>query len=432
MKQLVNTATFFASIGGLLCGYHISMMYGILKDTLNRWCIMILWIGCVLGALLISIPADRFGRRHSCMASSLLFIIGGLWQTLSEPTLVSRMPALFILGLAIGSMTMIVPLYVAEIAPKDRRGLLVSAQPFTIMLGMLLAYCVRNCMDPHQEVTWHIVFGLPTVLAAWMILGLSGMPSSPRWLMSRGRVDLAIRDLRRLRGQGGITIQQELDDIQDAIRLEQAHYTQSSFWQPLWIGMSVQLVPYMTGIYAILHPTVNPPLDTLWMMVGVGIAMLSSLLAALRIDRLGRRPLLYAGTTLMMVAILAKGILLAIHTSPTYTPAWIHLGIGYLFLIGYASSWGLVSWIYPTEIFPTRRRARALALTTAVHWLNHAAFATLTPSLLNAFHGWGAWILLVTLHFCLLVWLRQAVCETKGQSLDLCTPTHPLHLTKSL
>ncbi|RKP07078.1 general substrate transporter [Thamnocephalis sphaerospora] len=436
-----------SAMGGLLFGYDVGVISGVLimdsfnetfrfgSETERGFTVSILLIGALVGSLGVFYFADRFGRRRSCMGGSIVFIAGGLMQTFAD-SLPLLTAGRFISGLSVGVLSMAVPLYLSEVSPKEYRGMMVAMQQLAITVGILLAFCVNYGTERIDgDASWRIPFGVQNVFAIFMAAGMVFLPSSPRWLMSRGRVDQAMCALRRLRNSSGIMVQQELDEIQDSIRLEREigdgswkEVAVNGMWRRVLLGVCLQMFQQLTGINAIMYysPKIlsnagfSSHSVTLLVTAGAGVVnVLMTLPGMYLVDRVGRRVLLLLGAGIMAVAMAILGIMIAIYAPAFEAPAvpWVCLVMLYLFIVGFAPSWGPIGWIYPSEIYPLRIRAKAMSLTTASNWLFNAIVALAVPPSLAA-APWGPMIAFAALLVLMAIWVYFTLPETKGKSLE--------------
>ncbi|KAI8057223.1 general substrate transporter [Syncephalis plumigaleata] len=436
-----------SAIGGLLFGYDVGVISGVLvmdafketfvfsSETQKGLTVSILLIGAFVGSFCVFYVADRFGRRLACISGAIIFIGGGMMQTFAQD-LPLLMAGRFIAGLAIGVLSMVVPLYLSEVSPKEYRGLVVSMQQLAITIGILVAFFVNyGTASIVGDASWRIPFGLQNVFAFGMAIGMLFLPSSPRWLMSRGRVDQAAQALRKLRGDNGVAVQQELDEIQDSIRLEReigdggwGELSANGMWRRVLIGVMLQMFQQLTGINAIMYyaPAILQSAGfsersvTLLATAGSGIVnVVMTIPGMYLVDRTGRRTLLLGGAAIMAAAMTISGVMIAVYSPEFKVKAvpWVCLIMLYLFVAGFAPSWGPIGWIYPSEIYPLRIRAKAMSLTTSSNWLFNALVALLVPEFLAAV-PWGAFITFAIFLIIMAIWVYFMLPETKGKSLE--------------
>ncbi|KAI9591399.1 general substrate transporter [Syncephalis fuscata] len=385
---------------------HFKHTFPFSSETDKGLTVSVLLIGAFVGSFCVFYAADRAGRRLTCIGGALIFICGA---------------GRFISGLAIGILSMVVPLYLSEVSPKDYRGLVVSMQQLAITVGILIAFFVNyGTASIDGNSSWRIPFGLQNIFALLMAIGMVFLPSSPRWLMSRGRVDQAAQSLRKLRGDNGISVQQELDEIQDSIRLEREvgdggwrELIANGMWRRVLIGVMLQIFQQLTGINAIMYyaPDILKSAGfsensvTLLATAGSGIVnVLMTIPGMYLVDRAGRRVLLLAGAAVMATAMTISGVMIAVYSPDfkVHAVPWVCLIMLYLFV---------------AEIYPLRIRAKAMSLTTSSNWLFNALIALVVPEFLSAV-PWGAFITFAVCLVVMAIWVYFTLPETKGKSLE--------------
>lgn len=443
---LILTA-FVSAIGGLLFGYDIGVINGVLemtpfKDTF-KWedstqegfIVSSLQLGCFIGSIFSSVLCDHLGRRRSILVGAIIFCVGGTLQTIAgalAPLYAGRLVA----GLAIGLLSMAVPLYLSEIAPKEVRGRLVSMQQLAITVGILVSFLINfGTSKITNNWSWQFPFGLQVVFSAMMAIGLLFLPSSPRWLVSRNYVHQGEQALTKLRGGDTPDVKAEFEEIQDSIRLEREIGTGSwsevfsnGMWKRLAIGVALQMFQQLTGINAVMYyaPRILKASGfsatdiTLLAVAGTGVVnVLMTFPGIFLVDKLGRRPLLISGALLMAAFMSTLGAMIAIY-GPQYTNPivpYVCLIAVYLFVSSFAYSWGPIGWIYPSEIYPMRIRAKATSITTSSNWLFNFIIAQIFPALLNSIQ-WGVMFLFAGFSLLMACWVWLSVPETKGKSLE--------------
>jgi len=276
---------------------------------------------------------------------------------------------------------------------------------------------------------------LQVVISVMMAIGLLFLPSSPRWLISRNYVEQGGQALAKLRGGDTPDVQAEFEEIQDNIRLEREigngswlELFSNGMWKRLAIGVALQMFQQLTGINAVMYyaPRILKASGfsatdiTLLAVAGTGVVnVIMTFPGILLVDRLGRRPLLISGALFMAATMSTLGAMIAIYGpgfSNTAVP-WVCLVMVYLFVSSFAYSWGPIGWIYPSEIYPLRIRAKATSITTSSNWLFNFIIAQIFPALLNSIQ-WGVLLLFAGFSISMAAWVWLSVPETKGKSLE--------------
>jgi len=412
--------------------------------------------GSLVGALASSFIADKFSRRVAIQIASIIWIVGAILQTASNGIallVVGRIVA----GVCVGIASAIVPVYQAEIAPKEIRGRVVSLQQWAITWGILIQYFIQYGASfsdggpkaPNQgTAAFRIPWGIQMVPAFILFAGMFFMPYSPRWLASKDRWEEAIQVLAHLHGGGDVNdpkVLAEYQEIEEALRFEREEAVSSykALVEPrmlkrVILGMSIQMWSQLCGMNIMMYYIV-------FIMQGAGIAneLLTSsiqyiinvaltLPAILYLDKWGRRPSLLLGSFGMMTFLFINGALQAAYGIPNPDKTnkqitWIvkdHVSVSkgivacsYLFVATFATTWGPSSWTYPSEIFPSKIRAKAVSLSTASNWAWNCALAFAVPPLLQKIN-WKMYMIFATFNGVALIHMFLTAPETKGKTLE--------------
>ncbi|UNO42697.1 sugar porter family MFS transporter [Streptomyces sp. MST-110588] len=429
----------FGALGGILWGYDTGVISGamlFIKDDialtplLEGMVVSGLLVGAMLGAGLAGRLSDSWGRRKLILAASGVFILGTLGASLATGPW-SLIVFRFVIGTGVGIASVVVPLYLTELAPKHLRGGLTSLMQLLVTVGIFLAYVTDYLLA--GDGAWRWMIGLGTVPAAILALGIVTQPESPRWLVGKGRDEQARTVLRQLRGDGAAA-GAELAEIQETERAERAQSVPLSLrdllsprLRPvLAAGMLLVFFQNFVGINTIIYyaPTLLTDIGfgsdgAILANVGIGLLNMLMTLPAMRlIDRRGRKPLLLGGALGMCTAM----VLLAVTnlSGLGYGPLLSALTLGgiALYIASFAVSWGPVQWVMLPELFPMRIRASAVSLCVLFNWLFNMIVALVFPSLL---HAWGAgvnFLFFAVTTLAAFVLVRKVLPETKGRSLE--------------
>lgn len=386
-------STAVAALGGLLFGFDTAVISGATSALSRSFDLsprglgltvsIALW-GTVAGALLASVPGDRFGRRDSLRGLAILYLVSALGCAFAWdwPSLVFFR---FLVGLAIGGSSVLGPMYIAEIAPAKWRGRLVGFFQFNVVAGILLAYLSNYIVGlTHSGPTeWRWKLGVSVVPAVLFFLMLFQIPRSPRWLAEKGRKEEA-REVLGLIGEENIDT--ELGSILSAVELEKQYGQERLFSArnrlPLFLAISIAMFNQLAGINAILYylndifalagfSKVSADLQA----VAIGATnLIFTMLAMSIIDRVGRRTLMLIGS--VGTALCLAGVAVIFWTARHETLlVWLLVG----FIAAFAFSQGSVIWVYISEVFPTAVRAKGQSLGSATHWIMNALISLLFP-----------------------------------------------------
>ena len=345
--------------------HDLKLVYG-LTDFWLGFTVFSALFGTILGAMLAGIPATAMGgAQPPGNGDPLCDFSGGLRHRLELGALVVFR---FIGGLGIGGSSVLGPMYIAEIAPTKWRGRLVGLFQFNVVFGILLAYFSNYVIGTMNfgDAEWRWMFGVAAAPAALFLLMLFGIPESPRWLVKKGRVAEA-REVSRQVGEADY--ETELQDIVTSIDLEHGHADEPLFSAkyklPIFLAVSIGLFNQLSGINAILYylnfiferagfSKVSGDLQA----VAVGATnLLFTMIAMSIIDKVGRRTLLLVGSVGTAICLAGVAVVFLTHK---YENLLVWLLIGYI--ASFAFSQGAVIWVYISEVFPNRVRAKGQSL----------------------------------------------------------------------
>src|ERR1700733_3327768 len=424
-------STGVAALGGLLFGFDtavisgttsaLTITYSLSPKLLGITVASAIW-GTVLGALLAGIPGERFGRRNSLRGLAILYLISSLgcafawsWSSL----VLFR----FIGGLGIGGSSVLGPMYIAEVAPAKLRGRLVGLFQFNVVFGILLAYFSNYLIVLRHfgASEWRWEFGVAAIPAVLFFVMLFTIPRSPRWLVTKGRVDEA-RTVLKLTGDENY--ERDLQAIVESIDVEQKHAAEKLFSRkylfPIFLAVSIGMFNQLAGINAILYylndifasagfSKVSGNLQA----VAVGATnLLFTMLAMSVIDKIGRKTLLLVGS--VGTAICLAGVSVIFFTG-RHQSFLVWLLIGYIAF--FAFSQGAVIWVYIAEVFPNTVRAKGQSLGSFSHWFMNALISGIFP-LMAASSGAYPFVffsVMMVVQFFVVLFVYP---ETKGLTLE--------------
>uniref|UniRef100_A0A0C9RV08 TSA: Wollemia nobilis Ref_Wollemi_Transcript_11794_2254 transcribed RNA sequence n=1 Tax=Wollemia nobilis TaxID=56998 RepID=A0A0C9RV08_9CONI len=447
----------FPALGGLLFGYDIGATSGAAVSLQSAELSGTTWYnltsietglvvsGSLYGALCGSIiafnVADFLGRRRELIVASMIYLLGAL-ITAFTPDLPVLISGRLLYGFGIGLAMHAAPLYIAETAPSTVRGTLISLKELFIVLGILLGYLVGN-LEIDVIGGWRYMYGMSAPIALIMGLGMWWLPPSPRWLLLQavqGKGNLqelkerAISALSRLRGRavGDVTsdgqIEETLRSLQYQLQDQQQEANffeifQGSSLKAFIIGGGLVLFQQITGQPSVLYYAASilqsagfsAASDATRVSVILGVfKLLMTGIAVLKVDQLGRRPLLIAGVSGIMVSLF---LLSAYYNFLSGAPIVAVLAL-LLYVSCYQVSFGPISWLMVSEIFPLRTRGRGISVAVLV---NFASNALVTFSFFPLKELLGASLLFAAfggISLLALLFVIFYVPETKGLSLE--------------
>ncbi|MED1201813.1 sugar porter family MFS transporter [Heyndrickxia acidicola] len=436
MKFKMNNGLiyFFGALGGLLFGYDTGVISGailfIKKDLhLTSWTegivVSSILLGCMIGAAISGPLSDRWGRRKVVLLAAAIFCIGALGTALSPST---EILILFrvILGVAVGSASTLVPMYLSEMAPTAIRGALSSLNQLMIMTGILLAYIVNYLFSSTGG--WRWMLGIAFIPGLLLLIGMFFLPESPRWLLKQGKEKEARSILNFMRKGAGV--EKEIKEIQLANKLEQEQgglkEVKEKWVRPaLIVGAGLAIFQQIIGCNTVLYyaPTTftNVGLGSSAAILGtVGIGVVNVIITAVAvslIDKVGRKPLLLIGNAGMSISLFVLGIANAImgHTAGA---GWITVICLAVYIAFFSLSWGPVVWVMLSEIFPLSIRGIGMGIGSVVNWLANLVVSLTFPKLIEQFGIGTMFIVYGLMGVLAFVFVSLKVDETKGKSLE--------------
>ncbi len=424
-------STIVAALGGLLFGFDTVVISGT-TDALTKTYDLSDWYlgvtvfsalcGTVLGAMFAGIPGDKWGRRDSLRVMAVLYLISALgcafawnWYSLIFFRVIG--------GLGIGGSSVLGPMYIAEIAPAQWRGRLVGLFQFNIVLGILLAYLSNYLIGLARLGVneWRWMLGVSAIPAAGFLLLLFGIPRSPRWLVKKRRVAEA-REVLRLTGEQNY--ESELQDIVASIDAEHGHGDEPLFQRkyrlPIFLAITIGVFNQFSGINAILYYSSYIFLQAGFskdsgnlQSVAIGATnLIFTLIAMSVIDRIGRKTLLLIGSVGLTISLAGVAMVFATHGHEGLL-VWLLI----FFIASFAFSQGAVIWVYLSEVFPNRVRAKGQSLGSLSHWLMNALISLTFPRIANISHAapFGLFSVMMVVQFFVVLFFFP---ETKGVTLE--------------
>ncbi|MBM4094872.1 MAG: sugar porter family MFS transporter [Planctomycetes bacterium] len=435
---LLVLVTLVTALGGFLFGYDTAVINGAIQYLKVHFELTSAQeglagasaiLGCIPGAMFAGFFSDRFGRRKVLFACAVLYAVSGLLSAIPR-TFFEFLLARGICGLGVGASSMICPVYIAELAPAEKRGRLGSLFQMGIVVGIFLTLFINAQIRSLGDESWNSQYGWRWMLAAeivpalFLIAFLFFVPESPRWLLQAEREDEARAILVAVGGPKHA--EGEIAAVREVLKQEEGGFLElfgRGLRQPLVVAVLLMAVSQFSGINAIIYYSTK-----IFTTAGVGVEdaftrsaiigivnVLFTVVALVLVDRAGRRPLLIIGLTVQVVALAATGWMF--HTGQT---GLLLLLMVLVYIAAFAMALGPIPWIVCSEIFPTRIRGRAMSLATFVIWTSCYIVAQTFPMLNDSpvigpaktFWIYGGF----TLFGLLFVFMRLP--ETKGRTLE--------------
>lgn len=432
-------ATFIAALGGLLFGFDTAVISGTtgwLTDIYQLspaglgFTVASALIGTILGAALTGRPADVLGRRTILSIVALLYFVSAVGSGLAWDWY-SLLAFRFIGGLGVGGASVASPMYIAEISPARYRGRLVAITQFNIVFGILLAF-FSNYLIAQLDLgasEWRWMFGIEALPAGAFFLLLFLTPLSPRWLIAQGRVNEARSVLHWLGTDPG-SIQGRIEEIESSLALDPHSLQEPLFCKahrkPILLAIAIAMFNQLSGINALMYYAPH-----IFRMAGAGedSALLQSVAvggtnliftmgALLIIDHLGRRILMLVGSIGYILSLSVTAVTFYTQgTAFSPTGSAVVLASLIVFIASHAFGQGTVIWVFISEIFPNRIRARGQALGSFTHWFMAALISWTFPIIaeISGGHVFAFYSLMMVLQ---LWWVLLVMPETKGVPLE--------------
>ncbi|KFY45548.1 hypothetical protein V495_02923 [Pseudogymnoascus sp. VKM F-4514 (FW-929)] len=471
---------FFASFGGLEYGYQ----QGVLGQSLvmtrfthnfpsvvqssaaTGWLTSVLQLGGILGSLSAGILGEIFSRKYTMFFACCWVILGSYLYVGAQAGNPSLLYAgRFFTGLGVGLFSGVGPLYNAELAAPEMRGLLVSFYQFATILGIMLSFWVgygSNYIGGTGETQSDLAWRLPSIIqgipAVFLAIGIWWMPFSPRWLVKVGRDDEAKSTLAWL---AKLPIDDELVQVEYLEIKAEAVFEERAFAKAFpklaekehrsifmnqvaqyancfrtmdnfkrvctaWLIMFFQqwsgidaIIYYASNVFVSLGLTGGTIALLATGVTGV-VFLVSTIPAMLIIDKVGRKPMLLVGSVVMFVSMVMVGIIVAKfhHDWPAHaTAGWVAVAFIWVYIAGFGATWGPVSWTLVSEIFPLSIRAKGASIGASSNWINNFAIAFFVPPMLETWE-WGTYIFFAAFLFVGIIWVYFFLPETKNATLE--------------
>ncbi|KAF8310974.1 glucose transporter [Clavulina sp. PMI_390] len=451
----------FACIGGGLFGLDISSMSGVLNNPYylayfhnpgsgEQGAITAsMPAGSLVGAIVTSYLSDKLGRKLTIILSGWIWVLGCILQCASQNRgmlVVGRIIA----GSSIGIASTTVPMYQAEITAPGIRGRMTSLQQWSITWGILIQFFIQwGCSYINSNASFRIPWGLQMIPGAVLAIGMLFFPESPRWLMDHDRNEEALEILSDLHGKGDpnvALVQLEYNEIRASVEYDRTEGSKSwmdifapGIFRRVGLGMSLQAWSQLSGMNVMMYYIVyvfessgvtgrHATLVASSIQYALNVAM--TVPAIIYIDKWGRRPMMILGFGgmsfwLWLVGGLQGGFghwgsvdgsttwVVVNHTSVSHAIE----ACSYLFVCTFAVTIGPTSWTYPAEIFPTRVRGKAVALSTASNWAFNTALAWAVPPAL-AHISYKTYFLFAAFNFVACIHMIFMFPETKGRTIE--------------
>jgi len=460
MKQDLNFAyllfiSFAAALGGFLFGYDTAVISGTISqvsaqfslDALSAgWYVGCALIGSIAGVAAAGVTGDVLGRKKAMIISAILFSASAIGCALCgsfNMLVVWRIVG----GMGIGVASIICPLYISELAAAEYRGRLVSLYQLAITIGFVGAYIVNYYLLNYSlsgaepsglhglifvSEAWRGMLGMETLPAVLFFIILFVIPESPRWLMQHHRETAGRAVIGRVYSSAA-AVRTEAQQVLDSLNaqgeskegFDWSLLTRPRMFQAILIGVGIAILGQFMGVNAVLYygPTIfeNAGLsgsDSLFYQVMIGaVNTLTTVVALLIIDKVGRKQLIYWGVSGMIISLLLIAAFF-IYGEALGLPTVLLLVFFLLYIMFTAGSISAVVWVILSEMYPTRIRAVAMSIAGFALWVGTYLIGQLTPWLIENLSAAGTFLLFAVMCVPYMVIMRRCVPETTGRTLE--------------
>ncbi|WP_251953442.1 sugar porter family MFS transporter [Levilactobacillus brevis] len=426
---------FFGALGGLLFGYDTGVISGAilfiqrqmhLGSWQQGWVVSAVLLGAILGAAIIGPSSDRYGRRKLLLLSAIIFFVGAVGSGLS-PEFWTLIISRVILGMAVGAASALIPTYLAELSPADKRGTVSSLFQLMVMTGILLAY-VTNYAWSGFYTGWRWMLGFAAIPAALLFFGGLILPESPRFLVKTGHADQARSVLDTMNKHDQAAVDQELTQIQ-----EQAQMTNGG-WHELFgkmvrpslvIGIGLAIFQQVMGCNTVLYyaPTIFTDVGfgvnaALLAHIGIGIFnVIVTAIAVAIMDKIDRKKMLNIGAIGMGISLFVMSIGMKF-SGGSQAAAIISVIALTIYIAFFSATWGPVMWVMIGEVFPLNIRGLGNSFASVINWSANMVVSLTFPALLNFFGTGSLFIGYGVLCFASIWFVQKKVFETRNRSLE--------------
>jgi len=440
-----------SALGGLLFGFDTVVISGtltplraqfMLSPTLEGWLVSSGLLACAIGAGLAGMLSDRFGRKPVLLVAGWLFVLCSLLRPLAwnlDVLIWSRL----IGGVGVGLASMVSPLYISEVSLPRLRGRMVTLFQFAITIGICLALASNAWL--HQlavhgagaqshglyrwmvvDQVWRAMYGMELFPSLLFMLLCFVIPETPRWLMKAGHSERALQILCKIGGRAvGEKEMREIQETQGAMEQETSSITQlfePGLRRALFVALFLAIVSELSGITVVLYygPGILEKAgfslgDALGGFVSIGLVnVIFTVIAIWLMDSVGRRTLLFIGSTGAFLALASIGFLF----QAGYMEGLLLVGMMCLFVACFAFSMGPIKWVVMSEIFPTRIRGRAVAIVTLAVWATDCVYNQIFPMVRNGLGMAGSFFIFAAVLIPQFFFIWKVMPETKGRSLE--------------
>ncbi|HEY1276685.1 MAG TPA: sugar porter family MFS transporter [Thermoleophilaceae bacterium] len=434
----------FGALGGLLFGYDTGVISGAilfitddfgLSPFMQGAVVAALLLGAMVGAALAGPLSDRVGRRRLIMAAAITFTIGALGAA-AAPSAGVLVAFRAVIGLAVGSAALVVPLYLSEIAPTQIRGAVASMNQLMIVSGILVAFIVNAILASSAD--WRLMLGLAAVPSLVLLVGMFFMPETPRHLVRAGEEEEAREVLEEVRPDDAGREEHpdhKIEEIREADEREDDEESALSLLRERWVrpalvvAIGLAIFQQFIGINTIIYyaPTTLTSVGfgnegAIYANLVIGVLNVAMTILAIRlVDRVGRKPMLLVGLVGMVLSLTVLGVSSEVLDKPTSASdpeAIITLVCLAGFIVSFAATWGPVVWVMLPEVLPLSVRGTAMGVAVCLHWGANFLVSQSFPIMLDSWGAGPVFLGYAAIGVLAFLFVKALVPETKGRSLE--------------
>lgn len=426
---------FFGALGGLLFGYDTGVISGailFIKKQLHLdswqqgWVVSAVLLGAILGAAVIGPMSDRFGRRKLVLLSAIIFFIGALGSAFS-PEFWTLILSRIILGMAVGTASALIPTYLAELSPADKRGSMSSLFQLMVMTGIFIAYVINYSFSGFYT-GWRWMLGFATIPAALLFFGALILPESPRFLVKENKISEAKQILGIMNKHNTSVVDKELSDIKEQAAIKSGGWSElfGKLARPaLVIGVGLAIFQQVMGCNTVLYyaPTIFTDVGfgvsaALIAHIGIGIFnVIVTAVAVMIMDKIDRKTMLIGGAIGMGVSLFIMSFAMKF-SGQSQAAAVICVIALTIYIAFFSATWGPVMWVMIGEVFPLNIRGLGNSFSSVINWTANMIVSLTFPPLLDFFGTGSLFIGYGVLCFVAIWFVHSKVFETRNRSLE--------------
>jgi sugar porter (SP) family MFS transporter len=437
MKSYTVLISIVAALGGLLFGFDTAVIAGAiqylkpffhLSDGEIGLVVAAASIGCIPGALFAGRLADRYGRKKLMIVTALLYIIAAIGSGIAG-SFVQLVAYRLVGGLAIGMASTLAPIYISEVAPPNFRGRLGMLQQLAIVTGILLSfmsnYFIVNASFSflNNDTFWRYMLAAAVVPSLIFFILLLMVPESPRWLVLKNKLLEAKKVFGSIYSEG--ESQEQVKMVVDNIASESEPALKDVFTprfkKVVIIGLVFASIAQLTGINIVFYYAplifakthVGGSVLYQTMLTGV-VNLIFTIVAFWLIDRIGRKKLLLGGSLVMGLCMAVLAALFYFNMLQNY---FVLITI-FVYIAGFACTWGVVLWVYVAEIFPNKIRGTATSIAVFGNWVANSIVSLTFPVMLSQLGAAPTFLVYAVINLSMIIFVSRYVFETKGVPLE--------------